>query len=110
MVTDEMKALAAVTIINKTLTQSYFSICDVDQAANVLSRNQYCEEYEVLRALHCVDYAKMPRPLREKVPDLIRICLGIEEVPQVFAPLKLDLQMIVEPVKQKTWKSWLGLE
>lgn len=109
MVNDEMRALAAATIINKTLTQSFFSICDIDRAAAVLSRNQYCEEYEILRTLHCVDYSKMPRALRERVPDLIRTCLGIEEVPQVFAPLKLDMQMIAQPQKAKSWRDWISM-
>lgn len=107
MVTNELKALAAATILNKLLKNSFFNICDVDRAADVLGHNQHCEEYELLRGLHCVDYAKMPRALREKIPGLVQTCLGIESVPEVFAPMRLDLEMFKEEPKQKSWKFWL---
>lgn len=77
---DDLKQLAAMTALNETLAGNHFSICAIDNAGKLLGVNPKGEAYDTLHALHCIDYAKMPRQLREAIPDLIRQCLGVDTI------------------------------
>ncbi|MEJ5030087.1 hypothetical protein [Comamonas sp. MYb69] len=77
-----LKELAAMTAVNEQLRKGHWSICCIDSAAQLLDVSARGEAYDILRALHCVDYNKMPSELRASIPDLIKQCLGIEPVYQ----------------------------
>lgn len=80
---EDLKKLAAMTALNNMLQQGHFSICAVDDAAKLLGmRNGRCDAYNTLHALHCIDYAKMPKELRDAIPGLIQQVLGVEPVYQ----------------------------
>lgn len=111
MITNELKAMATTAILNKTLKSSFFSICSIDEAAKVMGRNPHCEEYDLLRSLHCVDYSKMPRELREKIPSLVALCLGLETESPVFKPSELEIKLLAtdKPAKRNAFLSWMGI-
>lgn len=77
---DDLKQLAAMTALNEMLARGSFSICTIDTVAKMLGIDPHGEAYDLLRPLHCIDYSKMPRPLRDAIPDLIRQCLGVETI------------------------------
>lgn len=80
---DEMlrvKQLAAMAALNSMLSKGYLDICTIDKIAEMINMNCKCEAYTILRTLHCVDFAKMPRELRQSIPSLIKQCLGMEPI------------------------------
>ena len=73
----ELKELAAITALNQMMKGGHFSICTIDNVANMLGVNcRGMEAYTILSTLHCVDFGKMPPELREAIPQLIRQCLN----------------------------------
>ena len=77
-----LKELAAMTAVNEQLRKGHWSICCIDRAAALLNVNARGEAYNILHAMHCVDYDKMPAELRASIPDLIKQSLGIDPVYQ----------------------------
>lgn len=77
-----LKELAAMTALNEQLRKDHWSICCIDRAAQLLNVNARGEAYDILHALHCIDYDKMPSELRASIPDLVKQCLGIDPVYQ----------------------------
>lgn len=75
---DELKNMAAMTALNQMLAGAHFSICTVDSVAAMLNVRPASEAYSILRTVHCIDYAKMPKELRQAIPDLIKQCLGVD--------------------------------
>ncbi len=65
----------AVTAINEMLRDKHFSICTVRDVAAMLNVNPDCQEYRILKTLHCVDYADMTKNVRDAIPGLIAACL-----------------------------------
>lgn len=63
------------TAVRKLFDQGHFSICELDKIIDIVGARQGGEAYKLLRALHCVDYAKMQPELRAKVPELVNECL-----------------------------------
>lgn len=72
---DDTKALVAITALNKMFESGSFSICTIDNVAKMLGVIPDAEAYETLRPLHCVDWQKMPKALRDRVPGLIQQAL-----------------------------------
>ena len=63
------------------MKRSFFSICEVRDAAKVLGVPAGGEAYDMLNQLHCVHWADMPLEIRKVVPELIREVLSIEPMP-----------------------------
>ncbi len=72
----DVKALAALTALNEMFAGSHFSICTIDTVAKMLGVQPEQEAHDTLRALHCINWNKMPRQLRDQVPALIQQALG----------------------------------
>lgn len=72
---DEVKVLAATTALNAMFAGKHFNICVIDRAAKVLGVKVHQESYDVLHALHCIDWHEMPADLREAVPGLVEKAL-----------------------------------
>lgn len=95
----------AITTINKLLKKSYFSICDIDRVAQMLRINpRNSSAYDILSALHCVDYADMTPNVRNAIPTLITECLSQSEVFQFPMPTpqgeyKRPITIVVESQK-----------
>ena len=73
---NDLKALAALTALNEMFAKPHFSICTIDNVATLLGVHPERESYDTLHALHCIDWNKMPRELRDRVPALIQQTLG----------------------------------
>lgn len=71
----ETKQLVVKQAIQNLFEKNYFSICQLDNALNVIGARQGGDAYKMLHALHCVDYSKMSPELRERIPYLVNECL-----------------------------------
>ena len=76
---DETKAMVAITALNKMFESGSFSICTIDDVAKMLGIIPDADAYETLRPLHCVNWQKMPKALRDRVPGLIQQALMGDE-------------------------------
>lgn len=74
---EDLKKLAAITALNKMLSDGYFSICTIDTIAKMLAVTPPSQPYSILHTLHCVKYADMPPEIKAALPDLIRQCLDL---------------------------------
>lgn len=72
---DEVKVLAATTALNAMFAGKHFNICVIDLAAKLLGVKVHQDSYDVLHALHCIDWHEMPADLREAVPGLVEQAL-----------------------------------
>ena len=73
---DDIKALAALTALNEMFASRYFDVCTIDKVAKLLGVRPEREAYDVLHALHCIHWDKMPRELHDRVPGLVQQALG----------------------------------
>lgn len=83
---NELKQEAAITAINKMMNSSFFSICAIDKAGQTLNINVSCEAYDILHALHCVDFSKMSPTMRQSIPHLIAECFNRPDIFQFPTP------------------------
>lgn len=75
---EDLKELSALTALNNMMQGGHFNICCVDSVGKLLGvKPDDHESYAILRPLHCVDFAKMPQPLRDAIPSLVQDCLGV---------------------------------
>lgn len=81
----ETRQLVVQTALDHLFTQSHFSICQLDSVLKIINAPQGSDAYTLLRSLHCVDYAKMPRDLRDRIPHLVNECLRPPEVLECLA-------------------------
>jgi hypothetical protein len=95
---DNLKNLAATTALNAMLADRHFSICTIDSVASMLNVKPASDAYNILRAVHCIDYAKMPAELRQAIPGLIKECLGVAPVYE-FKTMEQEV-IEVGPVKR----------
>lgn len=74
----DLKELAALTALNNMMQKGHFDICCVRNVGELLGVDPKGHpSFAILQTLHCVDYAKMPPPLREAIPSLVQDCLGV---------------------------------
>ena len=72
----EMKRLVATTALTEMMRKSFFSICTIDQVADLAGINcKKSEAYRLLHALHCMDFSARPKQLRDSIPQLINEAL-----------------------------------
>lgn len=74
---ESTKAMVIKAAVKKIFDTNYFSICDLDNVINLVGSRKQCEAYSLLKALHCIDYQKMPQDLRDRIPMLINECLMV---------------------------------
>lgn len=72
----ETQQLVLRTATRQLFDSRHFSICTVDKLMKLVGTNARTPAYTQLSALHCVDYADMPKDLRERIPHLVRECLA----------------------------------
>lgn len=77
---DDLKQLSALTALNHMMSKGHFDICTIDSVGKLLGVDPRGEAYDILRPLHCIDWAQMPEQLKEAVPSLIQRCLGVAPV------------------------------
>jgi hypothetical protein len=92
----ELKQEIAITALNNMLRKSFFSICEVRDAANLLGIPANGEAYDTLKALHCVDYANMSPAVRQAIPQLISEVFNRPDIFQFQLPSQRN---ILEPAR-----------
>lgn len=75
---NDLKKMAAMTALNNMLADHHFNICAIDSVCKLLGVPASGEAYNLLRTLHCIDYAEMPQELRAAIPSLIEQILGVQ--------------------------------
>ena len=97
---ERLQALAVVTALNKMLEANYFDICTVDAMLKVQRLPVGGDVYDVLRTLHCVYSVRMPKELRDAIPEMLQEVLGVSPTYrfQTLDPAVLD----VSPYKDST--------
>lgn len=83
---NDLKEVAAATALNVMMERGWLSICTIDQVAKLLGRNPRGDAYDVLHTLHCVNFDKMPRDLRDQIPSLIQQCLDVAPTDRFATP------------------------
>lgn len=69
---DQRTQLVAQTALNKLFTERHFSICTLDAVIDAIGKgNSNHPTYKQLRALHCIDYAEIPKSLRDQIPAMV---------------------------------------
>jgi hypothetical protein len=64
--------LVAQTALNKLFTKDHFDICTLRNVIEAIGKgNKSHPSYKQLQALHCVDYAEMPKALRDQIPMMV---------------------------------------
>lgn len=75
----EVKQLVVLTATKKLFTKSFFDISKLHDIAELIDAPTKGGAWDMLRPLHCVDYADMPPILREAIPHLVNECLTARE-------------------------------
>jgi hypothetical protein len=85
----ETQQLVLRTATRKLFEKNYFDICAVDALLKLVGTTARTPAYNQLRALHCMNYADMPRELSDRIPYLVRECLAGQNADQA-ASIVLD--------------------
>ncbi len=75
----DTKRMVVQTAVTNLFEQQYFNICSIDKILKILEARQGGRAYELLHALHCIHYDKMPQELRNRIPYLVNECLSQTE-------------------------------
>lgn len=74
--TDQLLIDTATNVLNRMMGSTFFSICEVRQAARLLDVTLVGSAYTQLEKIHCVHWCDMPESLRDAVPALIAQALA----------------------------------
>lgn len=103
---EKLKQLSAITALNDMMQRGHMNICTIESVAKMLGIDPKGRAHDILRPLHCVDFAKMPVELRGEIPGLIKECLGVEPIYQFEAPklngaVMADIPSATQPDEQR---------
>lgn len=73
---NEFQKQAVMVAVKKMFYDRHFSVCTLDACIKVCGVTPNPQDYDVLRTLHCVDWADMPVGLRETTQIKILQILG----------------------------------
>lgn len=71
----ETKRLVVQTAVTQLFERKWFSISELNEIMELIGARTGGEAHQMLHALHCVHYDKMPPDLRARVPHLVNECL-----------------------------------
>lgn len=71
----DTKRLVVQAAVTKLFDNKWFDICTLDKTLSLVGARQSGAAYDMLHALHCVHYDKMPPELRSRIPELVNECL-----------------------------------
>ncbi len=75
----ELKQMVVLTAMERLFDEKHFSICAVRNIAKVIGAPACGPAWDMLEALHCIQYATMPAELRESIPHLVNECLKTKQ-------------------------------
>lgn len=64
---DEFQKQSVVLALTEMFEGTHFNICTVDRCLTIAKSIPPADDYNALRALHCVDWNKMPPDFRQQV-------------------------------------------
>lgn len=70
------------TALAAMFDKGHFDICTIDACLKISGGIPNKKDYDLLRALHCIDYKRMSQSLRLELPRLVQRV--IESRPMVF--------------------------
>jgi hypothetical protein len=83
--------MVANTALKKMLKSGHFSICTIDDILKLTGSVPRGQDYNLLHALHCVDYKDMPPELLRGLPLLLQRVLGSERLDFDYAVFRPNL-------------------
>lgn len=86
----ELKQMVVMTGVNDLLSDNHFSICKLRKIADVVGAPQHGPAWDLLSALHCVNYSHMPDDLIQSIPHLINECLRTRKKTEDSLRVALD--------------------
>ena len=99
---DEFKKEAIRIALREMFRKGSFSICTVDTCLEIANIPIPRDEYETLRALHCIDYSEMPPDFRVQ---LFQKIIGLFEYPtleisefEIFKPKITDKKRLLRNI------------
>lgn len=72
---EAIKAMSAMTALNAMFKGRHFNICTVTECATLFGVVPDRECMEILKPLHCVNFADMPKELYAQLPGLVQHAL-----------------------------------
>lgn len=81
---NEIQKMAAQAAMTNMLKKSYFSISTIDSILAMTNGKPNQDDYNILRALHCVNYGDMPPELLRGLPVLIQRVVMAETISLEF--------------------------
>lgn len=98
MTTDPLLLQTASTIINRMLSESsWFDVCAVTKAADLLGVYKQSPQFEGLRKYHCVNWRDMPAELRTRV---------LAELAQAFGEYAPRIRLSGEAAREAARQAW----
>ena len=86
----ETKRLVVQTVMGNLFEKRYFDICIIDKVCKIIGSRSAGKAYDMLHALHCVDYEAMSPELRERIPHLVNECLRQQEKLETVRDVALE--------------------
>lgn len=68
---DQITTMTVQTALLAMFRKGWLDICTIDKCAKLMGIVKGGQAYELLSALHCVNFTDMPRDLAEAVPGMI---------------------------------------
>lgn len=73
---NDLQRMAATVALEQMSRNGYFSICTIDKINAMSGGVPNGEAYQILAALHCVNFRDMPPELQRGLPVLVKLALG----------------------------------
>lgn len=95
-------ALVVNASLNDMVSKGWVDICTIRTLLKVLDMIPPQKEFELLQALHCVNFSVMPDELKQRIPGLLAACFNGYVMPEINVvntetPRRLGTSML--PVK-----------
>lgn len=98
----------AANVLNEMMRSSFFSICEVKKAADILGHTPVGDAYATLQKLHCVHWHLMPKELRDSIPQLITEALGTPAYQFEFVDPPAPVVQVVDVTPKPLFLRLLG--
>ncbi len=88
---DDIKSMVIKTALKKMMDDGHFSICTIDSILKITGGIPDSHDYDMLHALHCVNYKIMPAELLKELPVLIGKVLNSEGIKLDYSILDAEV-------------------
>lgn len=106
---DDFQKEVVLTAMRKMFQGFHFSICDVDNCLQITKTIPIKQDYDSLRALHCVHWSEMSPKLRQAVLEKTVSMLSSESFDLSILELAFNDDKKIFEIKQPKAKGLLSL-